>query len=70
MIRKNIKLNLEKEIEEIPNFKNNPMNNISEYNNKLKEKDINVIFKEIKIEYEFLNSTDFLNFIEKCNNNK
>jgi len=26
MIRKNIKLNLEKEIEEIPNFKNNPMN--------------------------------------------
>jgi len=46
------------------------MNNISEYNNKLKEKDINVIFKEIKIEYEFLNSTDFLNFIEKCNNNK
>ena len=67
MIRKNIELNLQKEIEEIPNIKNNPMNNISEYINDLKEKNINDIFEEIKIEYQFLNSTDELTFIEKCN---
>ena len=67
MIRKNIELNLQNEIEEIPNIKNNPMNNISEYINDLKEKNINDIFEEIKIEYQFLNSTDELTFIEKCN---